>query len=131
MERVPVSIGLVFYASLISLCLTFPIAFIAARNRDRPVDHLIRGTFLITLGMPSFWVALMLMLIFSIKLASFPISGKGQNLLESLRFLFACLHHQRGHVADADSLPPFQPDRYAGGAARRLRSCQGVCRTGR
>ena len=30
----------------------------------------------------------MLMLIFSIKLGIFPISGKGQNLLESLRFLF-------------------------------------------
>ncbi len=38
--------------------------------------------------MPSFWVALMLMLIFSIKLGIFPISGKGQNLVESLRFLF-------------------------------------------
>jgi peptide/nickel transport system permease protein len=88
MERVPVSIGLVLYASLISLVLTFPIAFIAALNRDRPVDHLIRTIFLITLGMPSFWVALMLMLIFSIKFQIFPISGKGQNLIESLRFLF-------------------------------------------
>jgi len=88
MERVPVSIGLVFYASLISLVLTFPIAFIAALNKDRPVDHLIRTIFLITLGMPSFWVALMLMLIFSIKFQIFPISGKGQNLVESLRFLF-------------------------------------------
>lgn len=88
MERVPVSIGLVLYASLISLLLTFPIAFIAALNKDRPVDHLIRTIFLITLGMPSFWLALMLMLIFSIKLDIFPISGKGQNLAESLYFLF-------------------------------------------
>lgn len=88
MERVPVSVGLVLYASLISLLLTFPIAFIAALNKDRPIDHLIRGTFLITLGMPSFWVALMLMLIFSIKLDIFPISGKGQNLAENLFFLF-------------------------------------------
>jgi peptide/nickel transport system permease protein len=88
MERVPVSIGLVVYAAVISLVLTFPIAFIAALNKNRPVDHLIRGIFLITLGMPSFWVALMLMLIFSIKLGIFPISGKGQNLVESLRFLF-------------------------------------------
>ncbi len=88
MERVPVSIGLVLYASLISLLLTFPIAFIAALNKDRPIDHLIRTFFLITLGMPSFWLALMLMLIFSIKLDIFPISGKGQNLAESLYFLF-------------------------------------------
>jgi peptide/nickel transport system permease protein len=88
MERVPVSIGLVLYASLISLVLTFPIAFVAALNKDRPIDHLIRTIFLITLGMPSFWVALMLMLIFSIKLDIFPISGKGQNLAESLVFLF-------------------------------------------
>jgi peptide/nickel transport system permease protein len=88
MERVPVSIGLVLYASLISLLLTFPIAFIAALNKDRPIDHLIRTAFLITLGMPSFWVALMLMLIFSIRLKFFPISGQGQNLVESLHYLF-------------------------------------------
>ena len=87
-ERVPVSVGLVVYAAVISLCLTFPVALIAALNKDRPVDHVIRGIFLVTLGMPSFWVALMLMLIFSIKLRIFPISGKGQNLVESLRFLF-------------------------------------------
>ena len=69
-ERIPVSVGLVMYAAIISLCLTFPVALIAALNKDRPVDHVIRGIFLVTLGMPSFWVALMLMLIFSIKLRS-------------------------------------------------------------
>jgi len=88
MERVPASLGLVLYAALISIALTFPIAFIAALNKDRPIDHLIRTVFLITLGMPSFWLALMLMLIFSIRLHIFPISGKGQNLAESLYFLF-------------------------------------------
>jgi peptide/nickel transport system permease protein len=88
MERVPVSVGLVLYAAFISLCLTFPVALVAALNKDRPVDHAIRGIFLMTLGMPSFWVALMLMLIFSIRLGIFPISGKGQDLLQSLRFLF-------------------------------------------
>jgi peptide/nickel transport system permease protein len=88
MERVPITIGLVIYAAVISLCLTFPMALLAALNKDRPIDHAIRGIFLITLGMPSFWVALMLMLVFSIRLGLFPISGKGQNLLESLRYLF-------------------------------------------
>jgi peptide/nickel transport system permease protein len=88
LERVPVTIGLVLYASLISLCITFPVALLAALQKDRPVDHVIRGLFLVTFGMPSFWVALMLMLVFSIRLGLFPISGKGQSLLENLRFLF-------------------------------------------
>jgi peptide/nickel transport system permease protein len=88
MERVPVSVGLVLYAAFISLCLTFPVAFLAALNKDKPVDHAIRGVFLLTLGMPSFWVALMLMLILSIRLGIFPISGKGHSLAESLWFLF-------------------------------------------
>jgi ABC-type dipeptide/oligopeptide/nickel transport system permease component len=87
-ERVPVTIGLVLYASLISLVLTFPMALLAALKKDRPVDHAIRAIFLVTLGMPSFWVALMLMLVFSIRLGIFPISGKGHNLIENLRFLF-------------------------------------------
>ncbi|MFN8592598.1 MAG: ABC transporter permease [Thermomicrobiales bacterium] len=88
MQRVPVSIGLVIYAAVISLCLTFPVALLAALHRDRPLDHAIRGISLITLGMPSFWVALMLMLVFAIRLGLFPISGKGQNLAENLRYLF-------------------------------------------
>ena len=62
LERVPVTIGLVLYASLISLCITFPVALLAALRKDQPIDHAIRALFLVTFGMPSFWVALMLML---------------------------------------------------------------------
>ena len=63
-------------------------AFVAALNKDRPVDHLIRGIFPGDAGNAVILSRLMLMLIFSIKLEIFPISGKGQNLLENLRFLF-------------------------------------------
>ena len=79
-ERVPVSVGLVLYAALISLCLTFPVALIAALNKDRPVDHADPRHLPDDAGDAVVLGRLMLMLIFSIKLGIFPISGKGQNL---------------------------------------------------
>jgi peptide/nickel transport system permease protein len=88
LERVPTTLSLVLYASLLALLITFPAALLAALQKDRFADHAVRAVFLITLGMPSFWLALMLMLFFSIQLKLFPISGEGVGLAGKLRALF-------------------------------------------
>jgi peptide/nickel transport system permease protein len=88
LERVPATLYLVLYAALLALLITFPAALIAAMNKDRLGDHAVRLMFLLTLGMPSFWLALMLMLAFSIRFKLFPISGTGEGLGGTLHALF-------------------------------------------
>ena len=88
LDRMPTTLSLVLYAALLALLITFPAALIAALHRDRLGDHIVRALFLLTLGMPSFWLALMLMLAFSIRLKLFPISGTGDGFGGTLRALF-------------------------------------------
>jgi peptide/nickel transport system permease protein len=88
LDRVPTTLSLVLYASLLALLITFPAALIAALNKDRLGDHMVRALFLLTLGMPSFWLALMLMLAFSIHFKLFPISGSGEGIAGTMRALF-------------------------------------------
>jgi peptide/nickel transport system permease protein len=88
LDRVPTTLSLVLYAALLALLITFPAALIAALNKDRLGDHAVRALFLLTLGMPSFWLALMLMLAFSIHFKIFPISGSGEGFGGTLRALF-------------------------------------------
>ncbi|MCK5826967.1 ABC transporter permease [Candidatus Bipolaricaulota bacterium] len=64
------------FASLLSL----PLGMVAAVKRDSIVD--LGATFFATLGqsMPTFWIAILLMLTFSVKLDLLPVSGTGSLL---------------------------------------------------
>jgi peptide/nickel transport system permease protein len=83
-ERLPVTALLVFYAALISVVITIPTGLLSALKRDTMVDQAIRGTFLMGLAMPNFWVGLLLVLVFSLQLGWFPVSGYGISLREHI-----------------------------------------------
>lgn len=74
------SLSLLVYSILVSLLIAVPLAIIAAVKRNRPADHLVRLFTTITFAMPAFWTALLLVLIFSLRLKLFPTSGLGQGL---------------------------------------------------
>ncbi|HBY95742.1 MAG: ABC transporter permease [Ardenticatenaceae bacterium] len=88
LERLPVTIMLVLYSGILSILITVPVAMLAALKRDTVIDHTLRGTFLVGLAMPNFWVGLLLVLLFSIRLRWFPVSGFGTTWLQHLRHLF-------------------------------------------
>jgi peptide/nickel transport system permease protein len=71
-------------ASLILILLTaFPLGVLAATRRGQFADHLVR--FLAALGQaaPSFWIGLVLMAIFSVKLRWLPAGGMGTGGIEA------------------------------------------------
>jgi peptide/nickel transport system permease protein len=71
-------------ASLILILVTaFPLGVLAATHRGKLADHLVR--FIAALGQaaPSFWVGLVLMAIFSVKLGWLPAGGMGSGGLAS------------------------------------------------
>jgi peptide/nickel transport system permease protein len=87
-ERVQATVFLLGYAVVLALCLTVPLAVIAALWRGRPPDHLIRMLSTAGLGFPAFWLGIMLMIVFSVRLGLFPVSGYGEDLLGHLHHLF-------------------------------------------
>jgi peptide/nickel transport system permease protein len=84
-ERTGATVLLLVTATLFTVIVTIPLAILAAIKRDKTVDHLVRSVPIATLGMPSFWVGIMLILIVSLRLGLLPVGGYGQNLPEHLQ----------------------------------------------
>ena len=87
-ERIQTTLSLLAYGVVLALTLTLPLAVVAALQRGRWPDHLIRIFSTAGLGFPAFWLGVMLMIVFSIRLGLFPVSGYGEGLLEHLHHLF-------------------------------------------
>ena len=87
-ERIQTTFSLLAYGVVLTLTLTLPLAVVAALQRGRWPDHLIRIFSTAGLGFPAFWLGIMLMIVFSIRLGLFPVSGYGEGLLEHLHHLF-------------------------------------------
>jgi peptide/nickel transport system permease protein len=87
-KRLPVTLVLTAMAAVIALALAVPLAFVAALNRHRPPDTVIRGAFQVGLSMPVFYVGLVLLTVFAAKLRWFPVGGYGDGFLDNLYHLF-------------------------------------------
>lgn len=77
-ERLEASVFLLVYSALIAIVIAVPLALLAARYRERPIDHVIRVGGMIGFAMPPFWMGLLLMLFFGLTLGLLPISGYGR-----------------------------------------------------
>jgi peptide/nickel transport system permease protein len=88
MERFPRTLFLSIYAMIMSAIVALPLAMWSALKKDTLVDQIIRGFVTLTLSMPGFWIALLLIIAFSVKLHLFPIAGYGDNFRETLYYLF-------------------------------------------
>lgn len=88
LERVEPTIWLVVYACVLAAVISVPLAVVAALNRDRFLDQIIRSTFVLTLAMPNFWIGVMLILVFCIYIRAFPVTGFGDTIISHLWHLF-------------------------------------------
>ena len=75
LQALPHSLRLGGFALLFSSVVGVGLGVLAALNRDKWPDKAIMGGVLLGSTMPSFWLGLILMLIFSVWLGWFPVSG--------------------------------------------------------
>ncbi|MDT5154464.1 MAG: peptide/nickel transport system permease protein [Mycobacterium sp.] len=81
----PVTIWLLVSGTVFTLVIAVPLAVLAAARRGGTADNIIRAVPVVGLGLPSFWLGIMLILVFGLKLGWFPVGGFGNDLAGHLR----------------------------------------------
>jgi peptide/nickel transport system permease protein len=74
-ERIPITISLNVIALILEFGLAIPIGILAAVKRDTLVDRGISVFVFVGFAVPTFWLALLCMYLFGVKLGWLPISG--------------------------------------------------------
>jgi peptide/nickel transport system permease protein len=74
-ERIPITLGLNIIALILEFGLAIPIGILAAVRRDTLLDKGITVFVFLGFAIPTFWLALLLMYLFGVKLGWLPISG--------------------------------------------------------
>ncbi|MES0825066.1 ABC transporter permease [Ruegeria sp. SCP11] len=87
-ERLPITVFLTVYSVALSLLIAGPLAFVAALNRGRWPDAVIRTVFQIGLSMPVFYIGLVLLTFLAAQMRLFPVGGYGDTITERLYHLF-------------------------------------------
>ena len=87
-ERLPVTLWLIVYGTLLSGLIGVPLALIAARRPGGPVDGGVRLVSVVSLGLPSFWLGILLVEWLAVRTGLFPPSGFGTGFLGHVQAMF-------------------------------------------
>ncbi len=88
LNRLPPTLFLVAYSALLLAIISVPLAILTALKRDSWIDQLVRGALVLTLGMPTFWLGILFLMFFSLRLRLLPVSGWGEGFVGHLYHLF-------------------------------------------
>lgn len=77
MSRFPATLQLAGSALLVSIVIGIPLGVITAAKKDSFIDYQGKGLAFLGQAIPSFWLGIMLMWLFSVKLGWLPTSGRG------------------------------------------------------
>lgn len=76
-ERFPATVLLAVTAFALTLLVAIPTGCLAAMRRGQPLDHGVMGAVLIAQSTPAFWVGMLLILLFGVRLRLLPAAGYG------------------------------------------------------
>ena len=74
-SRVPATFKLAAVSAIVSIIIAIPLGILAAIKQNTLIDHASMVLSLVGISMPAFWLALMLMLVFSLRLGWLPPQG--------------------------------------------------------
>ena len=74
-ERMPVTLTLGLTGLVIALVVSLPLGILAAVRENTALDRAVQVVAVLGQAMPSFWLGLLLMIVFGLKLGWLPISG--------------------------------------------------------
>jgi peptide/nickel transport system permease protein len=87
--RLSATLWLLLYAAVLSVLISLPLASIAATRKNGWIDQAVRAIPLVGLGMPSFWVGIILIRFLALGAGRlFPVGGYGEGLVGHLHSMF-------------------------------------------
>jgi peptide/nickel transport system permease protein len=87
-DRLAVSLALIVYTTVLMVVLSLPLGIISALRKDGFFDQFTRVVLMVTMVMPAFWVGILFLTFFSLRLQLFPVAGYGEGWREHLHHLF-------------------------------------------
>jgi len=87
-QHIAPTLFLVVYSAVLAALISFPIGFVAGLHRGGVLDQSSRIFFTLSFAMPAFWLGIILILLFSVHVPAFPISGFGSGFIGHLYYLF-------------------------------------------
>jgi peptide/nickel transport system permease protein len=87
-ERLPVTLFLVAYSMILAVVLAIPLAVLAAFQRGRIADHVVRVIVVTGMGFPTYWVGIMLIIFVALRTGTFPVAGYGTGFTDHLWHVF-------------------------------------------
>lgn len=86
LERMPFTLQLTIWTIVVSVIIGIVFGIISAKNQNTWKDHVINFGSVIGLSIPSFWLAIMMILLFSVQLKWLPSSGAGgSSMIDQLK----------------------------------------------
>lgn len=77
LDRLPATLELAIIAIIIATVVAIPLGIWSATKQNTSLDLIATGAAVIGKAMPNFWLGIMLILLFSVTLGFFPVSGRG------------------------------------------------------
>lgn len=77
LDRLPATLELAIFSIVIAIVVAIPLGVWSATRQNTSLDLVATGAAVIGKAMPNFWLGIMLILIFSVTLSLFPVSGRG------------------------------------------------------
>jgi peptide/nickel transport system permease protein len=77
LERMPATLKLTLAAMSVAILIAFPLGIISAVYRGGSLDFVARSVSLVGISMPNFWLGIILIIIFGVRLHWLPVSGSG------------------------------------------------------
>ena len=78
------TLKLAFVSMLLMIIISVPLGVLSAVHKDKPIDYIVRALTFFGVSVPNFWVGLMLILLFAVKLKILPVVSSGGTLKDLL-----------------------------------------------
>lgn len=78
LQRLPATMELAFAALTLAVLIGVPLGLYAGMRPEQPLAKAIMAGSIVGFSLPGFWVALMLIMVFSVQLGWLPASGRGE-----------------------------------------------------
>ncbi len=108
-ERFPATLELATFALIIALSLGLPLGIYAGLHPNSIRTRIIMGSSILGISIPTFWLGLMLIIVFSVFLGWLPVSGRGDTaIFIGIESSIFCLDGLRHLILPATSLAFFK-----------------------